>query len=254
MIPAICNESDSPFGDSSTCTSNGDAYASLSMASQEATMNTEPLLSNEDQTGLEISSSKIDLTNDEHEVQVSLFEKLMDKTRTFTTSINLKMIFTPSIIAAIIGFTIGVVSPLRKLMIGDNAPLRTLYGASDLIGEAAIPTMTLIVGANLLKGLKSSEMSSMVVIGVVIVRYVALPGIGILVVKAARRFGWVGSDSLYQFVLMLQFALPPAMSVGTITQLFEMGQSDCSVIMLWSYVVASIFLTLWSTLFMSLVS
>jgi hypothetical protein len=41
---------------------------------------------------------------------------------------------------------------------------------------------------------------------------------------------------------------------GTITQLFGAGESEYSVIMLWTYALASIFLTLWSTLFMWLVA
>lgn len=40
---------------------------------------------------------------------------------------------------------------------------------------------------------------------------------------------------------------------GTITQLFGAGEAECSVILLWTYVLASISLTLWSTLFMWLV-
>ena len=40
---------------------------------------------------------------------------------------------------------------------------------------------------------------------------------------------------------------------GTITQLFRAGESECSVIMLWTYGLASISLTLWSTVFMWLV-
>lgn len=41
---------------------------------------------------------------------------------------------------------------------------------------------------------------------------------------------------------------------GTITQLFGAGESECSVIMLWTYGLASVTLMLWSTLFMWLVS
>jgi hypothetical protein len=41
-----------------------------------------------------------------------------------------------------------------------------------------------------------------------------LPSLGIVIVKAAHRFGMVESDSLFQFTLMLQYALPPAMNVG----------------------------------------
>lgn len=41
---------------------------------------------------------------------------------------------------------------------------------------------------------------------------------------------------------------------GVITQLFGAGETECSVIMLWAYALASISLTLWSTLFMWLVA
>ncbi|WRX09227.1 hypothetical protein QQP08_001714 [Theobroma cacao] len=68
--------------------------------------------------------------------------------------------------------------------------------SSWLIRDAAIPIITLIVGGNLLRGLKGP---------------------------------------------------------GTITQLFKAGESECSVIMLWTYGLASISLTLWSTVFMWLV-
>lgn len=41
---------------------------------------------------------------------------------------------------------------------------------------------------------------------------------------------------------------------GTITQLFGAGESECSVIMLWTYALASVSITLWSTFFLWLVS
>ena len=42
--------------------------------------------------------------------------------------------------------------------------------------------------------------------------------------------------------------------VGTITQLFGAGESECSVIMMWSYGLASVSLTVWSMFFMWLVA
>ncbi|KAJ4829953.1 Protein PIN-LIKES 1 [Turnera subulata] len=120
--------------------------------------------------------------------------------------------------------------------------------------DATIPTVTLIVGANLLRGLKGSDIQVSVIVGVIIVRYAVLPLFGIAIVKAAIHFGLAHSDPLYHFILLLQFALPPAMNIGTITQLFDAGQSECSVIMLSTYALASISLTLWSTCFMWLVA
>ena len=93
-----------------------------------------------------------------------------------------------------------------------------------------------------------------VILGIMAVRYIALPVLGVVVVKAAHHFGLVGSSSLFRFVLMLQYAVPPAMSTSTMSQLFEFGQSECSVVMLWSYGVAAISLTLWCSFFMWLVS
>lgn len=68
-----------------------------------------------------------------------------------------------------------------------------------------------------LSGLRRSEISVSVIAGIVVVRNFLLPLIGIGIVKAAHHFGLVGSDSLYQFILLLQYALPPAMAIGTRT-------------------------------------
>lgn len=48
-------------------------------------------------------------------------------------------------------------------------------------------------------------------------RFIISPILGILIVKVAHYWGFVGSYSLYQFVLMLQYALPPATAVGKMT-------------------------------------
>ena len=37
---------------------------------------------------------------------------------------------------------------------------------------------------------------------------------------------------------------------GVIAQLLDAGESECSVIMLWTYIVASFSLTIWATVFM----
>ncbi|KAI7750227.1 hypothetical protein M8C21_025754 [Ambrosia artemisiifolia] len=57
--------------------------------------------------------------------------------------------------------------------------------------------MTLIVGANHVKGMKKSGVGLWLIIGILAVRYVALPIVGIDVVKAIQYVGFVASDSLY---------------------------------------------------------
>ncbi|KAH7849979.1 hypothetical protein Vadar_025899 [Vaccinium darrowii] len=247
MIPAVCIASNSPFGDSSTCITNGDAYASLSMAivavyiwtyvyniirasgskrndsitpgetSESLTDVTEPLVSKDSQRP-EDYEAQAESPPTASEDKVPVLKKIQQHMKDFAEKINLKMLFAPSTIATLVGLLVGVITPVRKLVICDSAPLRVLESSATLVG------------------------------------YIALPLCGILVVKGANYFGLVGSDALYQFVLLLQYALPSAMAIGTITQLFEVGESECSVIMLWNYVVASLFVTLWTAYYMWLVS
>lgn len=286
IIPAICAEKNNPFGDSLTCSRNGMSYVSLSMSMGGIFVwcyvyNIVRAYREENDTNIQINStivqklhdgastdrlreellskdcpnsqdceapSKTLLERPEERIEVTTLEKIK-QLGSFAGKINLRVLLTPPTIATIIGLLIGI-SPLHKVMVGDTAPLRVIQNSIILLGEAAIPSMTLVMGANLLKGIKRSGVGVWLLLGVIVVRFIALPLLGILVIKAARYFGMVGSDPLYHFVLLLQYSVPPAMAIGTITQLFEIGEAECSVIMFWNYAIASIALTLWSTYYM----
>ncbi|KAI3892291.1 hypothetical protein MKX03_030693 [Papaver bracteatum] len=159
-------------------------------------------------------------------------------------------LLTPPTIAAVLGLIFGAVTWLKNLIIGDNAPLRVIQDSVTLLGNGAIPCITLILGGNLTQGLRSSKVKPLVVIGIICVKYMILPIIGIGVVKTAETLGLLPTEKLFQYVLMIQFSLPPAMNVGTIAQLFDVGQDECSIILLWTYLVAALALTIWSTIFL----
>ena len=56
-----------------------------------------------------------------------------------------------------------------------------------------------------------------IIVGIIVIRYIILPILGVCIVKGAIHFGLVNSDhKLYQFLLLLQFAVPPATSIGRI--------------------------------------
>ncbi|CAK8571198.1 unnamed protein product [Lathyrus sativus] len=52
----------------------------------------------------------------------------------------------------------------------------------------------------------------------------------------------------------MQYAMPPAMNISTLAQLFDVGNEECSVILLWTYSAAAITLTAWSTFLLWLFS
>ncbi|CAH1436733.1 unnamed protein product [Lactuca virosa] len=274
IVPAVCKEKGSPFGDPNVCREYAMAYASLSMAigaiflwtyvynlvrvfssdyqdsgnnGVKETVNMQEGLS---ESLLPSSSSIIHMKGKAKVMLDTMKQHLVN----FLRGIDLKVVLAPSTIGAIVGFIVGTITPMRKLLIGTTAPLRVIQDSASLVGDAGIPTMTLIMGGNLLKGLKGSGVSLPIVFGIVAVRLVLLPLFGISIVKGALYLGLVHADPLYLFVLLLQFALPPAINIGTITQLFGAGENECSVIMLWAYGLASISLTLWSMFFMWLVA
>lgn len=294
IIPAICKQKGSPFGEPDLCNQYGMAYSSLSMAigavllwsyvynimrissrriqNEDNTSNDRSLLKasgeipkSQPENVLETLNPTKETIDDaytilladeelQEKVSISISSTIKDHLRMISCNLNLKAIFAPSTIGAIAGFIIGVISPIRNFIIGSSAPLHVVEESASMLGEAAIPTVTLIMGANLLKGLKGTNTPVWTVVGIVAVRYIFLPLLGVAVVKGVIHLSLVHSDPLYQFVLLLQYALPPAMNIGTIAQLFGFGESECSVIMLWTYALASIAVTLWSTFFMWLVS
>ncbi|KAL6844769.1 hypothetical protein ACP4OV_025428 [Aristida adscensionis] len=284
IVPALCKETGSPFGPPDVCQTYGLAYSSLSMAigavliwtfaynivrattklteeDGDAQTNRTKASISGSTTG-PVSEDNCSTSNDctlpliSENVPPSKYKvPLSERARNFFTwifgAVDFKKLFAPSTIAAIVGFTIGATPLLRNTIIGENAPLRVIQESAELIGGGAIPSITLIMGANLLNGVRGgASVQPSVIVSVIVVRYVLLPLLGTGLVKGAVRLGVIKPDPLYQFILLLQYAVPPAMNIGTIMQLFGVGESECSVIFVWVYALASLAVTVWSAFFM----
>lgn len=299
IIPAICSESGSPFGDHDVCTTIGLSYASFSMAvggfyiwtisyqlvrssalkykafkaaeevsklpNKDLDANGKTcLLEGEVQENVAIVVSSTTSTKEDTEKRAIVPEMSGSQTGKSNASFLgnalvileqlVEELLSPPTLSAIVGFFVGAIPWLKNLMIGDTAPLRVIQDSIKLLGEGTIPCITLILGGNLIQGLRTTTLKPMMVITVILVRYVLLPVIGIGVVKAAGSLGFLPVDPLYHYVLMIQFALPPAMNIGTMTQLFDVAQEECSLLFLWTYLVACLSLTAWSTVFMWILS
>ncbi|CAH8389237.1 unnamed protein product [Eruca vesicaria subsp. sativa] len=268
LVPAICDEDKSPFGNRSVCRTVGLSYASFSMALGGFYIWTYTfrLIKGSAMKFKEIESEKTSIKSSNGDLEADHKTKLLgapeaemvkEETGFWRKVVDflheiLEELRAPPTVGAIIGFIFGAVTWLRNLIIGDDAPLRIVQATAKLLGDGTIPCMTIILGGNLIQGLRSSAVKPVVVLGIVCVRYIILPIIGIGIVKSAESFGFLPADPLFQYVLMLQFTLPPAMNIGTMTQLYNVGQDECSVLMLWTYLIAILALTVWSTIFLHL--
>ncbi|KAF8405574.1 hypothetical protein HHK36_010481 [Tetracentron sinense] len=289
IVPAICNEDDSPFGDQSICGSIGLSYASFSMAlggffiwsytyhlvrssamaykalqeakefsqipNKDLDANGEThLLKGEDQEQVAIlvpSTNPIDEDTENQYIvkqvsagkldggKVSFWDKLASVLHQIVEEL-----LAPPTIAAIVGFIFGA-TPWLLCILSDCR----IHLWGNPMAEKSYNWRWCSTA-----GIRSARIKPLVIIGIVCVRYVIMPVIGMGVVKAAGEFGFLPSDPLYRYVLMVQFTLPPAMNIGTMTQLFDVGQEECSVLFLWTYLMAALALTVWSTVYMWILS
>ncbi|XP_058777662.1 protein PIN-LIKES 7-like [Vicia villosa] len=294
IIPAICDEKGAPFGAHDVCRSHALSYASFSMAlggifiwtytyqtirsrsmrfkeleatqiikapnkDLEGNANT-PLLKGKDDesTAIEVApSSYIEDAESQIIVQQDVLKKENQSFLARTIEVLRDLVeelMSPPAIATFFGFLFGGVAWLRNLIIGANAPLRVIQDSLVLLGNGTIPCITLLLGGNLTQGLKSSSVKPLTLISIIITRLLVLPVIGLFIVKAAANFGLLPVDPLFQYTLVMQYAMPPAMNISTMAQLFDVGNEECSVILLWTYSAAAIALTAWSTFLLWLLS
>ncbi|XP_028803496.1 protein PIN-LIKES 1-like [Neltuma alba] len=250
IVTSICEEKGSPFGDGNVCKDHALAFASLSFAiggiyfwsyvyrivrivpSQICNIN-----SDDDPTPPPLPSSSLSdpITADTKNKVRKLVEEISSLIKDVAGKfLNLKPLLAPSNVAVIVGLAIGVTPLLRKALVGPSAPLHILHDTASLLGAAFIPTITLITGANLLKGLSNKsdlKYSAILLIGVI--RYVMMPIMGVAIVKGGVRVGMIPSDEpLYQFVLLLQYSVPPSINMSKFHRFMShfMIYSLCSVL------------------------
>ncbi|KAH9305691.1 hypothetical protein KI387_010095, partial [Taxus chinensis] len=255
IVPALCEQNGSPFGDVNVCMNYGMAYASFSMAigaiyiwsiaynivrstsfqidEDNAEMEYEGYkrIPHKESSNVGLQSSLLQVVHTEvpsstkeivckvssnsedfkEEIGKANFIQLVLKK--LTNGLQLKEIMAPPTIAAVVGFIIGAIPQTKRLFVGQTAPLQVIQDSIALLGDGTIPSITLILGGNLTKGLHSTTVKPSIIIGIILVRYLMLPLVGICIVKSATNLGFVPADPLYKFILLIQFALPPAMNL-----------------------------------------
>ena len=95
--------------------------------------------------------------------------------------------------------------------------------------------------------MRKTSIAWWVIAAIVCVRYAVLAEVRVAVVRCVHKL-------LYQYVLMLQFAMPPEMCIITMAHLYDVAQEECFFVFIWTYLVATLALTAWSNVFMSILA
>nr|XP_043608567.1 protein PIN-LIKES 7-like isoform X3 [Erigeron canadensis]XP_043608569.1 protein PIN-LIKES 7-like isoform X3 [Erigeron canadensis] len=299
MVPAMCTDDGSLFGDHSVCKAKGLSYASFSMALGSfytwtctyqmiqgsamkyiASKNNEELsndanndldanqnshlLSREDHDNIDRIMPSSNMTSDDTENQRIVGRGLSGnedkKTVSFSNQLAdmikkiVEQLLSPPTLGSFAGLVFGAIPWVKALLVGEKAPLRALQDSLTLLGDGTVPCLTLILGGNLIQGLQKASVGPTIIITVIIVRYLILPIIGIGVINLAATLGLLPVDPLFRFVMLIMFALPPGVNISTMAQFFSVGQEECAMLMMWTYLVAAFALTAWSTIYMWILS
>ncbi|CAA6655840.1 unnamed protein product [Spirodela intermedia] len=297
VVPAICNENRSPFGETAICRSRGLSYSSFSMAlggfyiwthtfslmrnsgeihrrmvaaggGSEKDLEA-PLLPPSTGPGGEAVAptntysvclpSSVEPRETEFacsaQTQIPSDVKLLEgkEQRNFLNRLKdsalqlVEELMSPPTAAAVLGFIFGTTPWLKSLIIGAAAPFRVVYDSIKLMGtqlNGTIPCITLILGGNLTKGIRKSKLKRSVILAVLWVKIAVLPALGIAVTQAAAKLGFLPETPSFATYC----------SCSTMAELFDVAREECSVIFLWTYLLAALSLTVWSSVYLWILS
>ncbi|KAF3789090.1 hypothetical protein EJ110_NYTH19594 [Nymphaea thermarum] len=242
ILPATCNEYGTPFGDSSSCVAAGMAYSSFSMALGAFyiwtftfhLMSSMAVLYREvrpQEAFIKMPNAQLDSEAEAHLLMAAQDLKPEQSSESVVISISLP----PSMAAEGSEHSINAINSLSEKLGRDDEcqfwqntkeflettleklmapPTAAAVCPSFHLSNGTIPSIMLILGGNLTEGVRSGMIKAPVVLAILSVRYLILPVIGIATVRFAAALGFLSPDPLYQYILMLQFTVPPAMNLS----------------------------------------
>lgn len=149
-----------------------------------------------------------------------------------------KELFTPVTIALAIALVVGLVGPLRSVFHEPGAPLKFVSDLTSTLGACAVPIILLVLGASLSNGPQALRISRWAVVGIVGVKLLLMPVIGIAMVWTASRWGLLPDDPLFLLCLVIQASSPSATALVVITEQLGSGSGMMASLQFWQYLVA----------------
>ncbi|XP_038693922.1 protein PIN-LIKES 2 [Tripterygium wilfordii] len=162
----------------------------------------------------------------------------------------IRHILQPPTIASLLAIIIGMVPRAKAFFFGYDAPLSFITDSLEILGGAMVPSVMLILGGMLAEGPNDSMLGLRTTIGIIVARLLALPLFGIGIVAAADKLNFiVQGDTMYIFVLLLQYTTPSAILLGAIASLRGYAVREASALLFWQHVFALFSLSLYIVIY-----
>ena len=133
----------------------------------------------------------------------------------------------PPVLASLVGLVIAA-SPAAGLLVGDRAPLKTVFRALEKFAGAYLPAASLVLAGSLISGgpaAKDGERDAGFPLRVALIcalKFLVLPAVGFSALSALRVAGLfppVSAAPVLWMFLLTQFAMPPAQNTVVMYQL-----------------------------------
>jgi len=166
-------------------------------------------------------------------------------------SLRREHILSPPIISALIGLALGVIPPLRALVVADGAPLRVLIDAAGVVGDGVIPCALIVLGGNLAEApAETGGLPVRTYLGVACGRLVLMPLIGCGYVLLLKYLGALPADPMFTLVLLIESAVPAATNLMVMSQVHGRSETAMAWVLVVNNVLAIITLSLFGGLFL----
>ncbi|XAR51489.1 hypothetical protein NMG60_11006130 [Bertholletia excelsa] len=165
--------------------------------------------------------------------------RVVRRIRTVAVQTPIRHIFQPPTIATLLAFIIGISPPLKSVVYDDNSPVSFVIDSLEILAEAMVPSVMLVLGGMLAEGPNESRLGFRTTVGIIVARLLVLPLAGIGVIWFADRMNiLIPGDEMYKFVLLLQYTTPSAILFGAIASLRGYAVKEASALLFWQHLFA----------------
>ncbi|XP_059293388.1 protein PIN-LIKES 2-like [Lycium ferocissimum] len=165
--------------------------------------------------------------------------QMVRKLRIVAEQTPVRHVLQPPMFAILLAFLVGMVPPIKSVVYGNEAPLAFLTDSLQILAQAMVPSVMLILGGMLAEGPNESLLGVRTTVGITVARLLVLPLVGTGVVYLADQMNFlIPDDQMYRFVLLLQYTTPSAILLGAVASLRGYAVREASAMLFWQHVFA----------------
>ncbi|WCJ25280.1 Auxin efflux carrier family protein [Euphorbia peplus] len=180
-------------------------------------------------------------------IMVKKIRKVAEKTPVYH-------ILQPATITCVLAIIIGIIPAVKSFVYGEDAPLEFITDSLEILSEAMVPSVMLVLGGILAEGRPSnSNLGIRTTVGIIATRLFVMPMIGIGIVFLADKWNMlIEGDLMYRFVLLMQYTTPSAILLGALANLRGYAVKESSALLFWQHACALVSLSIYIIVYFNL--